>query len=73
MKQILKSRENPVSAPTQIQYQYPSTNMPLSLRRAFPTVGSGILRLMLGCAKNRVVYTNTDQVMKVEMPKLKTK
>lgn len=51
MKRMLKRREYPRSAPMQIQYQYSSTNNPLSLRRVFPTVGW--LEPFMGCDKRK--------------------
>ena len=49
MKRTLKRRENPRSAPMQIQYQYSSTKRPRPARRVFPTVGW--LDPLMGCAK----------------------
>lgn len=52
INKTLKRRENPTSAPMQIQNQYSSTKKPLALRRTFPTVGSLILGSVLGCIEN---------------------
>jgi len=48
IKQMLKSREKPRRAPIQIQYQYSSVYMLLTLRRASPTVRPGILLSLFG-------------------------
>jgi len=45
---MLKSREKPRRAPIQIQYQYSSVYMLLTLRRASPTVRPGILLSLFG-------------------------
>lgn len=49
MNKTLKRRENPNSAPIQIQNQYSSVKKPLDLRSALPTVGSLILGYIFGC------------------------
>lgn len=48
-KNRLKISENPKSATTQTQNIYSAVNIPLDLRRTFPTVGSLIRVSGFGC------------------------
>lgn len=54
INKTLKRRENPNSAPIQIQNQYSSVKKPLDLRRTFPTVASLIRGSVFGCIKLNV-------------------
>lgn len=47
MKQTLKNKEKPTSAPTDIQYQYSFTSRPLDLRRANPIVDAFMVASLL--------------------------
>lgn len=60
---MLKRRENPKSAPTQIQYQYSSVKKPLDWRRTFQTVVAFTLGSVFGYTikMNKLVTTSESQ------------